>query len=84
MLFFSKIAQLFEKLKMQMSIEKIMERIVIINGDCSLIKLGISDNDRERIISNVSLIYHFCASIRFDEVYSTFILIDKGIFYNMR
>ena len=70
-------AQLFDKLKMQMSIEKIMERIVIINGDCSLIKLGMSDDDREMITSNVSLIYHFCASIRFDEVYSSFILFDR-------
>lgn len=64
-----------------------MKRIVIINGDCALKKLGLSDDDRERITSNVSLIYHFCASIRFDEVFITYILLfyilSEGLFYNM-
>lgn len=60
--------QLFEKLKVLMTIESIMEKIVIIVGDCSLKNLGISCDDRFKIITNVSLIYHFCATIKFDEV----------------
>lgn len=42
-------------------------KIIVIAGDCSLIGLGISDEDRKLIAENVTLIYHCAATIRFDE-----------------
>lgn len=54
---------------MQMSIEKILDKIIIINGDCAEKGLNLSSDDREKITSNVSIIYHFCATIKFDEVF---------------
>jgi alcohol-forming fatty acyl-CoA reductase len=59
--------QLFDKLKTQMDIETIISKIKIIQGDCSLLGLGISDEDRKFIVNNVSLVYHCAATTRFDE-----------------
>jgi alcohol-forming fatty acyl-CoA reductase len=50
-----------------MDIETMISKVKIIQGDCSLLGLGISDEDRKSIIDNVTLIYHCAATIRFDE-----------------
>lgn len=50
-----------------MSVEKMISKIVVIQGDCSLVGLGISDEDRKIIVDKVTLIYHCAATIRFDE-----------------
>lgn len=50
-----------------METETMIGKIIVIAGDCSLIGLGISDEDRKLIAENVTLIYHFAATIRFDE-----------------
>lgn len=44
-----------------------ISKIAVIQGDCGLGGLGVSDEDRKLITENVSLIYHFAATIRFDE-----------------
>jgi len=46
---------------------ELLSKIIIINGDCSVVGLGISEEDRQLITENVTLIYHFAATIRFDE-----------------
>jgi alcohol-forming fatty acyl-CoA reductase len=61
------IQKLFDTLKKQMSIDEMIDKIIIINGDCALKELAISSADRQLIIDNVSLMYHFAATIRFDE-----------------
>jgi alcohol-forming fatty acyl-CoA reductase len=50
-----------------MTTEQMINKIVVISGDCSLIGLGISASDRTLILENCTLIYHFAATIRFDE-----------------
>jgi fatty acyl-CoA reductase len=50
-----------------MSVETMITKIKIIQGDCSLVNVGISEEDRKLIIDNVTLIYHCAATIRFDE-----------------
>lgn len=59
--------QLFDTLKKQMDVEAMISKIKIIPGDCSLLGVGISEEDRKLIIDNVTLIYHCAATIRFDE-----------------
>lgn len=51
-----------------MSIAAILEKFIVIDGDCGVLRAGISASDRQLIATNVSFIYHLCASIRFDEV----------------
>ncbi|CAG9804561.1 unnamed protein product [Chironomus riparius] len=58
---------LFEMVKKQKSMDELLSKIIIINGDCSVVGLGISETDRQLIAENVTLIYHFAATIRFDE-----------------
>lgn len=50
-----------------MSLETMISKIKVVQGDCSLVGLGLSEDDRKDIIENVTLIYHCAATIRFDE-----------------
>jgi fatty acyl-CoA reductase len=50
-----------------MSVEQMISKIVIITGDCALVGLGISESDRKLVTENCTLMYHFAATIRFDE-----------------
>ncbi|KAG5683183.1 hypothetical protein PVAND_012479 [Polypedilum vanderplanki] len=58
---------LFDTLKQQSNFEKVSEKIKIIEGDCSVINLGIEDKNWSILCENVTLIYHFAATTRFDE-----------------
>lgn len=44
-----------------------ISKIVLIEGDVSLVGLGLSDDDKKLITENVTLVYHAAATIRFDE-----------------
>ena len=50
-----------------MSLEALMSKIHIIEGDCAYKGLNLTPSDRQLITENVSLIYHFAATIRFNE-----------------
>jgi fatty acyl-CoA reductase len=59
--------QLFDLLKSTKNIHEIIDNIKIIEGDCSQENLGISTENRKVLTENVTLIYHFAATTRFDE-----------------
>lgn len=40
---------------------------MIIKGDVSIDGLGISDNDRNHLIDNVTMVFHCAANVRFDQ-----------------
>lgn len=61
-----------------MDIETILSRIKAIPGDCEELNLGLSENDRNFIIENMTMIYHFAATIRFDEK------LKKAVLMNVR
>ncbi|XP_066153693.1 fatty acyl-CoA reductase wat-like [Euwallacea fornicatus] len=42
-------------------------KIVIIAGDCALPGLGLSTEDRKRLIEEVNIVFHVAATVRFDE-----------------
>lgn len=50
-----------------MTTEEMIAKIVVINGDCALLDLGMSEKDRKLVSENCTLMYHFAATIRFDE-----------------
>lgn len=58
-------AQLFLKLKDEQP--KFRHQIVAIAGDCSQPNLGISSQDRDTLIREVSIVFHVAATVRFDE-----------------
>jgi alcohol-forming fatty acyl-CoA reductase len=48
-------------------VPKFRHKIVAVAGDCSLAGLGLSLNDRQMLVSNVGIIFHAAATIKFDE-----------------
>lgn len=49
------------------TVPKFRYKIVPIAGDCSLAGLGMKITDRQTIISNVDIVFHAAATVRFDE-----------------
>ncbi|EFA05024.1 fatty acyl-CoA reductase wat [Tribolium castaneum] len=56
---------IFDRLKKEFP--KFRHKVVGIGGDCSLPDLGISQQDRQVLINEVSVIFHVAATVRFDE-----------------
>lgn len=57
--------QVFQTLREK--VPKFRHKIVAIAGDCSLAGLGLTIIDRQTLISNVNIVFHAAATVRFDE-----------------
>lgn len=53
--------------KLREEVPKFRHKIVAIAGDCSITGLGLSIFDRHILISNVNVVFHAAATVRFDE-----------------
>ncbi|KAL7034835.1 hypothetical protein ACKWTF_008124 [Chironomus riparius] len=67
---------LFDLLKEKISIETILSKTDVINGNCEELDVGISEEDRQFIIENITQIFHFAATIRFDEAMKKAVLMN--------
>uniref|UniRef100_A0A1A9WVE4 Fatty acyl-CoA reductase n=1 Tax=Glossina brevipalpis TaxID=37001 RepID=A0A1A9WVE4_9MUSC len=65
----------FERARMEQP--QCFHKIVAIEGDCTLLGLGIRSEDR-RLIENVSIIFHSAGDIRFDSDFKDAILMNMG------
>jgi len=45
--------------------------VAAVQGDISLPELGISDQDMETLVSEVSIVFHSAATVKFDEALKT-------------
>jgi fatty acyl-CoA reductase len=57
--------QLFEKLKSEDN--GFRKKVIAVEGDCREPNLGLSPDDRQRIVENVNIVFHVAATVRFDE-----------------
>lgn len=57
---------MFEKLRE--TVPKLRHKIVTIAGDCSSAGLGLSLLDRQTLVSNINIVFHAAATIKFDEI----------------
>lgn len=57
----------FDVVKKKMTVEEILSKLDVVSGDCEQLNLGMSEEDRQKVSDNVTLFYHFAATIRFDE-----------------
>jgi alcohol-forming fatty acyl-CoA reductase len=48
-------------------VPKFRHKIVTISGDCSIAGLGLSLTDRQTLMSNINILFHAAATIKFDE-----------------
>ncbi|XP_066991212.2 fatty acyl-CoA reductase wat [Anabrus simplex] len=55
----------FSKLKEE--VPKFRHKVFAVSGDCSLPKLGLSAADRQMLSSEVDIVFHGAATVRFDE-----------------
>ena len=56
--------QLFEKVKKMRGIDALKKSVSAIDGDVSLIGLGLSDEDRKLLCERVHIVYHGAATVR--------------------
>lgn len=56
--------------------EEVFKKVELISGDVSKIGLGMSDEDRQKIIEEVNIIVHFAATIRFDDPLKKAVLLN--------
>ncbi|XP_068632623.1 putative fatty acyl-CoA reductase CG5065 [Battus philenor] len=56
---------IFQRLKNERP--EALYKIVPVKGDVGLLNLGLSDEDREMLIEEVSYVFHFAANIKFNE-----------------
>ena len=56
--------------------------MVVLTGDITLPRLGLSDHDIDIIVNEVSVIFHSAATVRFDEDLSKYGLHKSVLFKN--
>lgn len=57
--------QVFDRIRAENP--KQLDKITVIKGDVSIDGLGIDENDRNRLIDNVTMVFHCAANVRFDQ-----------------
>lgn len=43
-----------------------LKKIMVVNGDTTIDGLGLSSTDKDRLIEDVSVVFHMAANVRFD------------------
>ncbi|XP_048488006.1 fatty acyl-CoA reductase 1 isoform X2 [Plutella xylostella] len=70
---------LFEKVRnLRGGVDPLLEKMVIVAGDCQLPDLGVSASDRQMLSDCVHIVIHAAATIRFDEE------LKKAVLLNVR
>lgn len=57
--------QVFDRIRVSNPMQ--LDKIVVIKGDVSIDGLGISENDRQRLINETTVVFHCAANVRFDQ-----------------
>jgi fatty acyl-CoA reductase len=57
--------QLFEKLKAENN--GFRKKIIAVEGDCTQSGMGLSPDDRQRIVQHVNIVFHMAATVRFND-----------------
>lgn len=60
-------SQLYNSIKFEKSLDFILSKVHFIEGDCSFLNLNLSPENRQFLIENASMIFHFAATVRFNE-----------------
>ncbi|EFN87626.1 putative fatty acyl-CoA reductase CG5065 [Harpegnathos saltator] len=67
---------LFERVKAERGIATLREMVTVVNGDVLMPGLGISPEDKKMLCENVNIVYHAAATVRFDEMLKTAVLMN--------
>ncbi|XP_031825904.1 putative fatty acyl-CoA reductase CG5065 [Nomia melanderi] len=69
---------LFEKVKQQRGLAELRKSVTVVNGDVSMLGMGLSPEDRKMLCEKIDIVYHGAATVRFDE------LLKKAVLLNTR
>ncbi|XP_076754542.1 putative fatty acyl-CoA reductase CG5065 isoform X2 [Xylocopa sonorina] len=67
---------LFEKVRKQRGMEALKKAVTVIHGDVILPGLGISLEDKKMLCEKVNIVYHGAATVRFDALLKTAVLLN--------
>jgi alcohol-forming fatty acyl-CoA reductase len=70
------LAQVFDRIRSTDDAEKVFEKVVCINGDVSDPDLGLSAEDRQRLCSDVTIVFHSAATVKFNETLRTAVTLN--------
>lgn len=68
--------QLFDRIRSKGNSEKVFKKIICINGDVSDPDLGLSYDDRQRLCSEVTIVFHAAATVKFNETLRTAVTLN--------
>ncbi|XP_026821812.1 putative fatty acyl-CoA reductase CG5065 [Rhopalosiphum maidis] len=66
----------FDRIRSTDDAEKVFEKVVCINGDVSDPDLGLSAEDRQRLCSDVTIVFHSAATVKFNETLRTAVTLN--------
>ena len=66
----SSLHQLFRKL-IEVQGARVRSKVIVIQGDIAQANLGISEEDTQKLINDVSIVFHSAATVKFDEPLKT-------------
>jgi len=70
------LAQVFDRIRYEQHSEKVFDKVVCINGDVSDPDLGLSAEDRQRLCSEVTIVFHSAATVKFNETLRTAVTLN--------
>jgi len=68
--------QVFDRIRSADDAGKAFEKVVCINGDVSDPDLGLSAEDRQRLCSDVTIVFHSAATVKFNETLRTAVTLN--------
>lgn len=59
------LSQLFEKVKNARGLEELQKSVTVVNGDVTIVGLGLSPEDKAMLCETVDIVYHAAATVRY-------------------
>lgn len=69
-------SQVFDRIRSAGDSEKIFSKVVCINGDVSDPGLGLSLDDKDKLCSDVTIVFHSAATVKFNETLRTAVTLN--------
>lgn len=70
------LSQVFDRIRSEVNAENVFSKVVCINGDVSDPDLGLSAEDRKRLCSDVTIVFHSAATVKFNETLRTAVTLN--------
>lgn len=56
--------QLFEQVRNTRGLEELQKSVTVVNGDVTIVGLGLSPEDKTMLCETIDIVYHAAASVR--------------------